>query len=65
MGCPVPVHCRCCNEPLDVYQEFEHRFCSEDCETTEAEYQANVNNGSIEKAREMTRADWPEKKPAA
>lgn len=31
MGCPVPVHCRHCNEPLDVYLPFEERFCSEDC----------------------------------
>lgn len=31
MGCPVPVHCRQCDEPLDVYMGFRERFCSEEC----------------------------------
>jgi hypothetical protein len=32
MGCPVPVHCRYCREPLDVYEPLESRFCVEECE---------------------------------
>lgn len=31
MGCPVPVHCRHCNEALDVYQPLAERFCSPEC----------------------------------
>jgi len=61
MGHEPVVKCRCCDEPLDVYQPFEDRFCSEDCRVTEAEYQANVNNGNIGKAAEMLNADWPER----
>ena len=30
MGCPVPVHCRHCNEPLDVYVPASERFCCQD-----------------------------------
>jgi predicted nucleic acid-binding Zn ribbon protein len=36
MGCPVPVHCRYCGEALDVFEPFERRFCSEECEADAA-----------------------------
>lgn len=61
MGYEPTVKCRCCDEPLDVYQPFEDRFCSNDCRVTEAEYQANVNNGNIGRAAEVLNADWPER----
>ena len=32
MGFEPIVNCRCCGEPLDVYQAFEDRFCSEECQ---------------------------------
>ena len=32
MGYEPVVHCRWCNEPLDVYAPSEERFCSEACE---------------------------------
>jgi protein-arginine kinase activator protein McsA len=31
MGCPIPVHCQNCNEPLDVYVPRSERFCCEEC----------------------------------
>lgn len=62
MSDSIPVKCRCCDEPLDVYQPFEDRFCSEDCRTTEIEYQENVNNGNIAKVAEAIGADWGKQK---
>ena len=35
MSDAIPVHCRHCNEALDVYQPWEDRFCSEECHDTE------------------------------
>ena len=32
MGYEPIVYCRWCDEPLDVYQPPEERFCSEECE---------------------------------
>ncbi len=48
MGCPVPVYCRHCEEPLDVYQAFEDRFCSDDCKS---EYE-NENERAYDRQQE-------------
>lgn len=39
MSDAIPVHCRHCNEPLDVYQPFEDRFCSEECKDAADDWQ--------------------------
>jgi hypothetical protein len=31
MSDAIPVHCLNCNEPLDVYQPLEQRFCCDEC----------------------------------
>jgi hypothetical protein len=42
MGCPVPVHCRQCNEALDVYEPLCRRFCSEECAAAYEEAKGNL-----------------------
>lgn len=32
MGYEPITHCRHCGSALDVYREFEHQFCDEDCD---------------------------------
>ena len=37
MSDKIPVHCRYCNEVLDVWEPHETRFCSQDCADNYAE----------------------------
>jgi predicted nucleic acid-binding Zn ribbon protein len=48
MSDAIPVHCRHCEEPLDVYQPHEDRFCSEDCKT---DYE-NANERAYDRQQE-------------
>lgn len=43
MGYEPTVHCRFCDEPLDVYAAFEDRFCSEECAVDQQNYEAGWN----------------------
>jgi hypothetical protein len=46
MGWNPIVYCRCCSEPLDVYSDYESRFCSQDCETVVTAHERDDATGT-------------------